>query len=155
MVDVQQLEAIIQHDYTWGRIHTTLETAKTRLETAEQDWLIQPVDLDIFQDRLPDEIKSCRITVFKPGTNLKVERHPNAAQYVRVLEGQTNFRTLSDEQNWEAHPKDADAYDIEARWSMVEPNVWHCPLPINDEGWAVLGFHTVSPDDLMTEYPES
>lgn len=154
MVDLHELEKIVRGDDVWGRIHTALETARTKLQAADNDWYIHPLDINIFQGRLPDALKSCRITVFKPETNLKVERHPNATQYVRVIDGQTNFRVLVDETSWQANPISADADEIAARWSVVAPGVWHCPLPIDHNGWAVLGFHTVPIDDLLTEYPD-
>ena len=155
-MELQQLEDVITQEAVWKAIQTTLEQAKQQRAADNREWLVLPLDMDIYGGQLPDEFKSSRITVFRHDANTKVERHPNAIQIVRLIEGQCNIRTLSsDEHGWSSDPKDTNAETLQGRWSVVEPNVWHCPLPVDDDGWAVLGFHTVPANELIDESPDN
>jgi hypothetical protein len=44
---------------------------------------------------------------------------------------------------------------LERRWISIPLNVWHWPVVGANADWAVVSFHTVVPDELIEERPDS
>jgi len=149
-IDIQQLEALITRDEVWQKIQVALRATEQKLAVSKRKWMTQPLDLSIYGDDLPDNLKSSRVTIFKPKASAKVERHPNAMQIVRVMTGRCEIHTRPGDK-WQSHPKAADAEALADRWSVVAPNVWHYPNQVDGNGWSVLAFHTVPADKLIDE----
>ncbi len=153
---LQALESTLRQPNLWATLQHELANAKAQHTESGQVWHTTPVDMATFAGQLPGVLQSARITVFSPHTRTKIERHPNATQVVRLLEGQCIIRKRdNDDDEWDADPKYDSAGNLYQRWSIVPPNVWHCPVPLNDSGWSVLAFHTVLIGLLQTETPTS
>ena len=106
------------------------------------------VPISLFGDQLPQEVKSCRLSVMRAGTAYKRERHPNADQYVRSLDGSGEIRVLEGE-NWRI---DRLGPSEELMWHCVPAGTWHQPVPSEQSHWYVLAFHTA--DQVFDEYME-
>ncbi|MEM6284820.1 MAG: hypothetical protein AAF787_21705 [Chloroflexota bacterium] len=149
-IDLEQLEVLVTREDVRATIQATLEYAEMKRHESNAPWSTIPLDLRIYGNALPDNLKSSLVTVFAPGANTKIERHPNATQIVRVMAGQCDIQTRTDGP-WQSNLKASDAPELENRWSVVAPGVWHCPVQTGDSGWSVLAFHTVPADDLIDE----
>jgi hypothetical protein len=44
---------------------------------------------------------------------------------------------------------------LERRWISIPPNVWHRPVVGANADWTVVSFHTVAPEELIEERPDS
>jgi hypothetical protein len=112
-----------------------------------------PISLDAFGAELPGELRSCRISIMRGGTAYHIERHTNACQYVYSLEN-SGAISVFDGSRWETTLLVSDTgAPLSARWHTVPMNTWHQPVP-GERDWVVLGFHTVSSEDLIDDYFE-
>ena len=110
-----------------------------------------PLQLDIFGDALPKELRACRLAVMRAGSAYHVERHPNATQYVYSLRESGSISILEDN-NWKTTELTSKASDpLSARWHIVPANTWHQPVP-GSKNWTVLGFHSVPSTELIDDY---
>jgi hypothetical protein len=110
-----------------------------------------PLDIGIFGNSLPQELRSCRLSVMRAGAAYHVERHPNAVQYVYSLNNSGSI-SIFDGNNWRTTELTSNAADpLVSRWHIVPPNAWHQPVPgVNH--WTVLGFHSVPSTELIDDY---
>lgn len=110
-----------------------------------------PLDIGIFCDSLPQELRSCRLSVMRAGAAYHVERHPNAVQYVYSLNNSGSI-SIFDENNWRTTELSSNVDDpLVSRWHIVPANTWHQPVP-GVKHWTVLGFHSVPSTELLDDY---
>ena len=110
-----------------------------------------PLDLEIFGDALPRELRSCRLSVMRAGSAYHVERHPNATQYVYSVDNSGSI-SIFDGKIWSTSELTSNSSDpIASRWHSVPANTWHQPVP-GKEHWTVLGFHSVPSKELIDDY---
>jgi hypothetical protein len=106
--------------------------------------------LELFGPSLPFELKSCRLSVMRGGTQYHIEKHPNATQYVLSINGNGAIRVkFSDE--WLVSQLSSDpSVMLQERWHTVPANIWHQPIP-SDNDWTVVAFHTAPAGELKDE----
>jgi hypothetical protein len=110
-----------------------------------------PIHATLFDDRLPAEIASCRLSVMRAHTACPVERHPNARQYVLSLEESGAIRLIDDSGADSSELCSDPSAPLSARWHLVPANTWHQPIP-GKKDWAVLAFHSVPAQELLDEF---
>lgn len=131
------------------RVHAELDRRKEALMTWE------PIPLTVFGRALPPEIRSAWVFVLRAGADTGAERHPNSHQRMMSLEGGGDLQTGEPGQ-WQSNVLVSNPEtSLEQRWISIPRNVWHRPVVGRDADWAVISFHTVAPDALIEERPDS
>ena len=127
------------------------ELRQTLGENPEQVSATATAALELFGDRLPDEIKLCRVFLLRAGAKAKVERHTNSIQRLVCLEGAGKILVLEGE-NWRSQEISSDpAAGLEERWCGVAANIWHQPAAGRGD-WVTIAFHTAAAEELIDEY---
>lgn len=112
----------------------------------------EPIPLDVYGSRLPEEIRSSWVFVLRHGVATGAERHPNSRQRMVSWRGAGDFQ-VHDGQRWRSHlmTSGPDGSLVE-RWISIPPNTWHQGV-VGDADWAVVSFHTVPAGELIEERP--
>lgn len=132
-----------------GRVRAELDRRKEALMAWE------PIPLTVFGRALPPEIRSAWVFVLRAGADTGAERHPNSRQRMMSFEGSGDLQT-GEPGEWQSNVLVSDPErPLEQRWISIPPNVWHRPVVGRDADWAVVSFHTVAPDELIEERPDS
>jgi len=127
------------------------ELRKILRQNPEQVSATKTVGLELFGDRLPAEIKLCRVFLLRVGAKAKVERHTNSIQRLYSLEGAGSI-LIREGQNWRSQEMSSKpATRLEERWSWVGANVWHQPAAVRED-WVTVAFHTAGSDEIVDEY---
>ncbi len=114
----------------------------------------EPIPLDLYKLKLPDEIKSSWVFILRKNTITGAERHPNSRQRMMSYRGQGDFQTKPGNE-WISHlmERNSDA-SPENRWISIPHNVWHQGI-VDNENWVVVSFQTAGVTELIEERPES
>ena len=113
----------------------------------------EPIPLNLYNQKLPDEIKSSWIFVLRKNTTSGAERHPNSIQRMMTYKGSGDFQTKPDS-IWISNILGNNFLgEIDKRWISIPLNVWHQGI-VGDENWVVVSFHTAGVSDLIEERPE-
>jgi hypothetical protein len=132
-----------------GRVRAELDRSKEALMAWE------PIPLTVFGRALPPEIRSAWVFVLRAGADTGAERHPNSHQRMMSFEGSGDLQT-GEPGEWQSNVLVSDPKTpLEQRWISIPRNVWHRPVVGRDADWAVVSFHTVTPDELIEERPDS
>jgi hypothetical protein len=132
-----------------GRVRAELARKKEALMTWE------PIPLNAFGGALPPEIRSAWVFVLRAGADTGPERHPNSHQRMMSLEGSGDMQT-GEPGRWQSNVLIGNLeVPLECRWISIPPNVWHRPVVGLDADWVVVSFHTVAPEELIEERPDS
>lgn len=148
----QQLDRILQQPAVRAALDEHLAAAREKLAGSEHEWATVPVDLAIYGDALPDVLRSSRVSVFRAGSSGRIERHPNSAQFVCLLQGTLDIQTRTGD-TWLSQRKRADSDQLADRWSSVEAGIWHRPV-VGADGCEIVAFHTVPAGDLIDQLAE-
>jgi hypothetical protein len=142
-------------------VRQSLDQIVERVETklnhdpqAAMAW--EAVPLDTYGVELPSSIRSSWVFVLRSNTATGAERHPNSRQRMMSYRGAGDFQTRSSlDAEWSSHHlvSTPDA-PLQQRWISIPPNVWHQAV-VPEPNWAVVSFHTVSPDELIEERPDA
>jgi len=138
----------------------------------------EPIPLDIFGRKLPEEIRSAWVFVLRAGSDTGAERHPNSHQRMMSFQGTGDMRTPAetvvsskprqtssvrnqsseppDENHWQTNILISDhAAPLQRRWISIPPNMWHRPVVSKTADWVVVSFHTVPAEELIEERADS
>ena len=150
-----KLDAIVRSDELRAEIYLIVERGCTALsEKPEALMTWEPIPLDVFGQKLPQEIRSGWIFVLRAGADTGAERHPNSHQRMMTLHGSGDMRIRADaaSSRWESNVLVSDpSAPLERRWISIPPNVWHRPVVGRDGDWVVISFHTVPTEELIEE----
>ena len=152
---LEKLDAIVRLDELRAKICLIVDRVCTALsEKPEALMTWEPIPLDVFGQKLPQEIRSGWIFVLRAGADTGAERHPNSHQRMMTLHGSGDMRIRADaaSSTWESNVLVSDpSAPLERRWISIPPNVWHRPVVGRDGDWVVISFHTVPTEELIEE----
>ena len=151
-----KLDAIVRLDELRAEIYLIVDRVCTALsEKPEALMTWEPIPLDVFGQKLPQEIRSGWIFVLRAGADTGAERHPNSHQRMMTLHGSGDMRVRADgatSSRWESNVLVSDrSAPLERRWISIPPNVWHRPVVGRNADWVVVSFHTVPAKELIEE----
>ena len=170
---LERLDAVVGSEEIRAQIYPIVERVRTKLardEKAQMTW--EPIPLAIYGGALPSEIRSSWVFVLRRGATTGAERHPNSHQRMMSFEGAGDLQVrarhgtspsirrtgLADgsEVQWQSKflVSDPDA-PLERRWISIPRNVWHQVVVPEGPDWVVVSFHTVPPEELIEERPDS
>jgi hypothetical protein len=113
----------------------------------------EPIPLDLYQQKLPGEIKSSWVFILRKNTITGAERHPNSRQRMMSYRGKGDFQTKPGDA-WISHFLDSSTADpLEKRWISIPHNVWHQGI-VGNENWIVVSFQTTGVTELIEERSE-
>ena len=158
---LERLDAIVGSEEIRAQIYPIVERVRTALarnQKAQMTW--EPIPLTIYGGALPSEIRSSWVFVLRAGATTGAERHPNSHQRMMSFEaaGDLQVQTGADggQGQWQSNflVSDPDA-PLEGRWISIPRNVWHQVVVPEGRDWVVVSFHTVLPEELIEERPDS
>jgi len=159
---LEELDTVVGSQEIRAQIYPIVEGVRTELarnKRAQMTW--EPIPLTIYGGALPSEIRSSWVFVLRAGATTGAERHPNSHQRMMSFEaaGDLQVRTgLADggQGQWQSNllVSDPDA-PLEGRWISIPRNVWHQVVVPEGRDWVVVSFHTVLPEELIEERPDS
>jgi hypothetical protein len=152
-VILERLDAAVRDSAAAARISRIVERVDgilARDPEAIEAW--EPIPLDVYGSRLPDEIRSSWVFVLRHGVATGAERHPNSRQRMVSWRGAGDFQ-VHDGQRWRSHLMTSGPDEsLLERWISIPPNTWHQGV-VGDADWAVVSFHTVPAGELIEERP--
>jgi hypothetical protein len=104
------------------------------------------IPLDIFETKVPVEIRSSWIFVLRDGAEFSAERHPNSIQRMFSFDGSGVTQTWVDGA-WRSHPLTSEKQEVGVSIPVM---VWHRSRATSGD-WSIVSFHTASADDLIEE----
>jgi hypothetical protein len=151
---LEQLDRVLRSDAVRGQIAPVISRVCAELKQKSESVMTwEPVPLEAFGSRLPEEIRSGWVFVLRAGTDTGVERHPNSHQRMMSAHGSGDMRTEQDGE-WRSNVLISESIaPLEQRWVSIPPNVWHRPVTAKDADWVVVSFHTVPAEELIEERP--
>jgi len=149
MLDTALMDQSIEKD-----IDAIVKSVEKTLENdpkALMAW--EPIPLNLYHKKLPDDIKSSWVFILRKNTTTGAERHPNSIQRMMSYQGSGDFQSKPD-LKWNSNflASDFDG-DIDKRWISIPLNVWHQGI-VGDENWVVVSFHTAEVSELIEERPD-
>lgn len=153
---LEVLDTIVRPEEVRAQIYSIVERVRTELarnKTAQMTW--EPIPLTIYGGTLPSGIRSSWVFVLRGGATTGAERHPNSHQRMMSFQGSGDMQTGEPAQ-WQSNALVSDPEaPLERRWISIPPNVWHRPVVGANADWTVVSFHTVAPEELIEERPDS
>src|SRR6266481_9299129 len=155
------LDTVVGSQEIRAQIYPIVERVRTQLarnKKAQMTW--EPIPITIYGGTLPSEIRSSWVFVLRAGATTGAERHPNSHQRMMSFEaaGDLQVQTGADggQGQWQSNflVSDPDA-PLERRWISIPRNVWHQVVVPEGPDWVVVSFHTVPPEELIEERPDS
>ena len=167
------LDTIVGSEEIRAQIYPIVERVRTELarnKKAQMTW--ESIPLTIYGGALPSGIRSSWVFVLRAGATTGAERHPNSHQRMMSFEGAGDLQVrarhgtspsirrtgLADgsEVQWQSNflMSDSDV-PLERRWISIPRNVWHQVVVPEGPDWVVVSFHTVPPEELIEERPDS
>ena len=157
---IRDMERLLAEEAVRAALEEQLAAARAALAAGPDDWAMQRVPLELFGAGLPPELRAARASVFRGGSAARIERHENADQFscllrgaltIHVLEGGSVLGPRSDGTRWQARHFRAEGH-AQQRISYVARGLWHHPICPADGDCELVGFHTVTPAELIDEY---
>src|SRR5437764_7207839 len=94
---VENLDAIVRLDELRAEIYLIVDRVCTALsEKPEALMTWEPIPLDVFGQKLSQEIRSGWIFVLRAGADTGAERHPNSHQRMMTLHGSGDMTVRAD-----------------------------------------------------------
>src|SRR4030042_74764 len=147
------LDLAVKDKFVKSKIDSIVERVEKNLENdikALMAW--EPIPLDLYNQPLPDSVKSSWIFILRKNSETGAERHPNSIQRMMSYKGSGDFQTKSD-LKWDSNFLVSDFNKkLNKRWISIPKNVWHQGV-VGDENWTVLSFHTCEISELIEERP--
>jgi hypothetical protein len=153
---LESLDAVLRSEDVRKEIPRVIERVRAELARKKEALMTwEPIPLAVFGGELPAEIRSAWVFVLRAGADTGAERHPNSHQRMMSFQGSGDMQTGEPAQ-WQSNALVSDPEaPLERRWISIPPNVWHRPVVGANADWAVVSFHTVSPEELIEERPDS
>jgi len=161
---LEKLDTIVRSDEPSAEIGPIVDRVCIALSQKPEVLMTwEPIPLDVFKQKLPQEIRSAWIFVLRAGADTGAERHPNSHQRMMTLHGSGDMKTegkkeelriKKDEKgiDWQSNVLVSEpGAPLERRWISIPPNAWHRPVVGRGGDWVVLSFHTVSAEELIEE----
>ena len=153
---LESLDAVLRSEDVRKEIPRVVERVRAELvrkKKALMTW--EPIPLAVFGRKLSAEIRSAWVFVLRAGADTGAERHPNSHQRMMSFQGSGDMQTGEPAQ-WQSNALISDPEaPLERRWISIPPNVWHRPVVGANADWTVVSFHTVAPEELIEERPDS
>ena len=159
---LETLDAIVGSEEIRAKIYPIVERVRAELarnEKAQMTW--EPLPLAIYSGALPSGIRSSWVFVLRGGATTGAERHPNSHQRMMSFEATGDLQVragLADggEGQWQSNLLMSElGAPLERRWISIPRNVWHQVVVPEGRDWVVVSFHTVLPEELIEERPDS
>ena len=144
---IRDLEKILRAERVLAGLAEPLRALQEQL-TGE--WGMRALPLAIFGDTLPPELRSSRVSIFRRGSQSRLERHPNADQFSCILSGALTIHVWEGESGWRARTFRAAGH-AQQRISHVARGIWHHPHCPATEDCQLVAFHTVGVAELQDE----
>jgi len=94
---LEKLDTIVRSDELRAEIYLIVDRVCTALsEKPETLMTWEPIPLDIFRQKLPREIRSGWICLWRAGADRGAERHPNSHHRMMTLHGSGDMRVRAD-----------------------------------------------------------
>src|SRR6058998_2170057 len=150
------IETVLRSENVREQIRPIVDRVRAELgqkREALMTW--EPIPLTVFGRALPTDIQSAWVFVLRAGADTGAERHPNSHQRMMSFQGSGDMQTGEPAQ-WQSNALVSDPEaPLERRWISIPPNVWHRPVVGANADWTVVSFHTVAPEELIEERPDS
>ena len=104
------------------------------------------IPLDIYEPKLPAEIRSSWIFILRHNAEFSAERHPNSIQRMFSFDGIGTTQTWVDGA-WRILTLDSTKSEAGLSIPVL---VWHRSLATRGD-WSIVSFHTASADELVEE----
>ncbi len=150
---LKALDAAVCDEAAAARIDVIVDRVRAALrQNLDKDMAWEPVPLDVYAAKLPENILSSWVFVLRAHTITGAERHPNSHQRMMSYHGSGDFQTRRGGP-WQSNFLTSDpSAPLDSRWISIPPNVWHQSAgPESD--WVVVSFHTVEASELIEERP--
>src|SRR5438552_6789922 len=153
---LESIEKVLRSENVREQIRPIVERVRAELRRKKEALMTwESIPLTIFGRALPPEIRSAWVFVLRAGADTGAERHPNSHQRMMSFEGSGDLQTREPAQ-WQSNALVSDPEaPLERRWISIPPNVWHRPVVDANADWTVVSFHTVAPEELIEERPDS
>ena len=153
---LESIDAVLRCENVREQIRPIVERVRAELGRRKEALVAwEPIPLTVFGRALPPEIRSAWVFALRAGADTGAERHPNSHQRMMSFEGNGDLQTGEPGQ-WQSNVLVSNPEaSLEQRWISIPQNVWHRPVVGRDADWAVVSFHTVAPDELIEERPDS
>src|SRR6266581_5090758 len=159
---LEALDAIVGSEEIRAQIYPIIERVRAELarnEKVQMTW--EPIPLTIYGSALPSGIRSSWVFVLRGGATTGAERHPNSRQRMMSFEATGDLQVRAGvaeagEEEWQSNllVSDPDA-PLERRWISIPRSVWHQVVIPEGPDRVVVSFHTVPPEELIEERPDS
>ena len=148
---VEHLDQFVARpDVRAGLLRTKAEAEKKLRENPALATAAIAFDLSRLGWSRSDVVGSGRVVVTREGGGEGIERHANSTQYLFVLDGpiETHLQTTD---GWHVDRYGyGDGAQLEDRWHVVAPGVWHKSVAPGARNWGVVAFHSAR--DVSDEY---
>jgi hypothetical protein len=153
---LESIETVLRSQNVREQIRPIVERVRAELARKKEALMAwEPIPLTAFGGALPPEIRSAWVFVLRAGADTGPERHPNSHQRMMTFGGSGDMQT-GEPGRWQSNVLvSSPEAPLERRWISIPQNVWHRPVVGKNEDWAVVSFHTVAPDELIEERPDS
>ncbi len=97
-----------------------------------------------------DAVGSIRVSATRDAGGDRIERHVNSTQYLLVLDGpvETHVQTAD---GWRVDRYgQGDSAELEDRWHVVPPGIWHRTVAPGASYWGIIAFHSAR--EVRDEY---
>ena len=113
----------------------------------------EPIPLNLYQQKLPPNVKSSWLFILRKNSVTGAERHPNSIQRMMSYKGNGDFQTKPG-LKWVSNFLESNFdTEIEKRWISIPINIWHQGI-VGNENWIVISFHTAEVSELIEERPK-
>jgi hypothetical protein len=152
---IEALDPLLRNPAMRARINLTVKLVERKLvhdSTTTMAW--EPIPLSMYDQTLPDIIRSSWVFILRANATTGAERHPNSHQRTMAYRGEGDFQIWAGK-GWQSnHLISDDSAPPERRWISVPANVWH-QVVVPERDWVVVSFHTVAAADLIEERPDA
>src|SRR2546430_1742535 len=94
---LEKLDTIVRSDDLCARINPVVDRVRAALSQKPEALMTwEPIPLEIFGQKLPQEIRSGWIFVLRAGADTGAERHPNSHQRMMTLHGSGDMRVRAE-----------------------------------------------------------
>ncbi len=151
---LRAIERILQDPSVSAQIDRIADRVVDEFKRSQDPLAWETIPLEIYENKLPELIRSSWVFLLKEGSNSGAERHPNSHQRVRSWR-RTGDLQIWTEDRWQSHVLlDQFHGRIEDHWASIPVNIWHRAVVGPGEHWIVVSFHTATAAELIEERPD-